>query len=140
MSCIFTTVSRNESPITMFSCNPSVISYPILENAVVLSLPTQLVTNYSHEVTPNNYPNHGSLDAKELSFCNITVSYTRQQDDHVSVETWLPPLEHWNGRLQAAGGSSRVGPGRFNTSYGNMAGAIAEAMLLLAQTLELATP
>ncbi|KAI2638948.1 tannase and feruloyl esterase [Hypomontagnella submonticulosa] len=109
----------------MSSCNPSVISQPTLESAAVLSISAELVTNYSRQVTPVYYPNHGGLEVKNATFCNVTVSYThQQQNDLISVETWLP-IDHWNGRLQAAGGSG-LGPGRFDLSYGNMAGAIAE--------------
>ncbi|KAI1107132.1 tannase and feruloyl esterase [Jackrogersella minutella] len=109
----------------MSSCNSSVINSPIIEGVIVLSISTQLVANYDRLVTPMYYPNHDGLDVKNASFCNVTVSYTRQQqDDFVSVETWLP-VNDWNGRLQAAGGSG-LGPGRFDMSYGNMAGAIGE--------------
>ncbi|KAI0838632.1 tannase and feruloyl esterase [Hypoxylon sp. FL0890] len=109
----------------MSSCDSSAISPPIFEGAVVLSLSAQLVANYSREITPVYYPNHGGLEVKNASFCNITVSYSHpDQNDLVSVETWLP-VDNWNGRFQAAGGSG-LGPGRFDLSYGNMAGAIAE--------------
>ncbi|OTB16630.1 hypothetical protein K445DRAFT_365978 [Daldinia sp. EC12] len=109
----------------MSSCNALTISHPFLEDAVVVSLSAQLVTNYSLNVTPILYPNHAGLEVKNVTFCNITLSYAHEQlDDLVSVETWLP-VDYWNGRFQAAGGSG-LGPGRFYLSYGNMAGAIAE--------------
>ncbi|KAI1093193.1 tannase and feruloyl esterase [Rostrohypoxylon terebratum] len=109
----------------MSNCSPSTIRAPTLENAVILTISAQLVTDYSRQVTPVYYPNHDGLDVENASFCNVTISYThRQQSDVVSVETWLP-TENWNGRLQAAGGSG-LGPGRFDMSYGNMAGAIGE--------------
>ncbi|KAI0386635.1 tannase and feruloyl esterase [Hypomontagnella monticulosa] len=109
----------------MSNCNSLAISQPTLVSTVVLSISTELVTNYNRRVTPIYYPNHGGIEVKNATFCNVTVSYThQQQDDFISVETWLP-IDHWNGRLQAAGGSG-LGPGRFDLSYGNMAGAIAE--------------
>ncbi|KAI2473265.1 tannase and feruloyl esterase [Annulohypoxylon bovei var. microspora] len=123
----------------MFVCNSSSISPPTLEGAVILSISTWLVTNYSRQVTPVYYPNHGSLDVKNSSFCNVTVSYTpRQQSDVVSVETWLP-INNWNGRFQAAGGSG-LGPGRFDMSYGNMAGAIGEGYATASTDAGIATP
>ncbi|KAI1081183.1 tannase and feruloyl esterase [Whalleya microplaca] len=109
----------------MSGCEPSTFTQPTVQGATVLSVSAQVVTNYSRQVTPVYYPNHNGLDVQDASFCNVTVSYTNEgQDDLVSVETWLP-VEDWNGRLQAAGGSG-LGPGRFDMSYGNMAGAIGE--------------
>ncbi|KAI1380880.1 tannase and feruloyl esterase [Hypoxylon crocopeplum] len=123
----------------MSSCNSSVISYPSLEGVVVLSLATEMVTNYSRIVTPVYYPNHDGLQVENASFCNVTVSYTHQQQgDCVSVETWLP-VQGWNGRLQAAGGSG-LGPGRFDMSYGNMAGAVAEGYATTSTDAGIANP
>ncbi|OTB09127.1 hypothetical protein M426DRAFT_70927 [Hypoxylon sp. CI-4A] len=52
------------------------------------------------------------LGYQNATFCNVNVSYIHQeQNDLVSVETWLP-IDYWNGRLQAAGGSG-LRPGRF---------------------------
>jgi feruloyl esterase len=54
---------------------------------------------------------HGSgLLAGEVSgvpeFCQVTVTLTHPgDDDHAKVQTWLP-LEKWNGRFQAIGGSA----------------------------------
>ncbi|KAI1208690.1 tannase and feruloyl esterase [Annulohypoxylon truncatum] len=123
----------------MSNCNLSTFSPPILEDVVILSISTQLVTNYSRQVTPVYYPNHDGLDVKNSSFCNVTVSYTPfQQSDVVGVETWLP-IENWNGRLQAAGGSG-LGPGRFDMSYGNMAGAVGEGYATVSTDAGIATP
>ncbi|KAI0005655.1 tannase and feruloyl esterase [Xylariaceae sp. FL0662B] len=109
----------------MAGCESPTFSQPTLEGAAVVSLSAQLVTNYSRQVTPTYYPNHNGLNVTGVSFCNVTVSYTHEgQDDLVGVETWLP-VEDWNGRLQAAGGSG-LGPGRFDMSYGGMAGAVGE--------------
>ncbi|XDG04174.1 hypothetical protein ABKA04_003789 [Annulohypoxylon sp. FPYF3050] len=123
----------------MSNCNPSAISAPTLKGAVVLSIYTQLVTNYSRQVTPVYYPNHDGLEVENASFCNVTVSYTpHEQNNVVSVETWLP-IENWNGRLQAAGGSG-LGPGRFDMSYGNMAGAIGEGYATASTDAGISTP
>ncbi|MFF3503271.1 tannase/feruloyl esterase family alpha/beta hydrolase [Streptomyces sp. NPDC003247] len=40
------------------------------------------------------------------AFCQVTVTLTHPGDgDHAKVQTWLP-LERWNGRFQAIGGSA----------------------------------
>ncbi|KAI4867335.1 tannase and feruloyl esterase [Hypoxylon rubiginosum] len=123
----------------MSSCDPSIFHQPTLEGAVVQSLSAQLVTNYSRQITPVYYPNHDGLQVEDASFCNITVSYTHQeQGDLVSVETWLP-VDNWNGRLQVAGGSG-LGPGRFDMSYGNMAGAISEGYATSSTDAGIANP
>lgn len=123
----------------MSSCNPLTIGRPFLEGVAVVSLTAQLVANYSRQVTPVYYPNHDGIELRNASFCNVTVSYTHeQQDDLVSVETWLP-VDNWNGRLQAAGGSG-LGPGRFDMSYGNMAGAIAEGYATSSTDAGIANP
>ncbi|KAI1762021.1 tannase and feruloyl esterase-domain-containing protein [Hypoxylon sp. FL1150] len=100
----------------MSSCDPSIFCPPTLEGAVVRSVYAQLVTSYSRRVTPVNYPNNDGLLVDNISFCNVTVSYTHpKKDDFVSVESWLP-ADNWNGRLQVAGGSG-LGPGRFNMTW-----------------------
>lgn len=123
----------------MSSCDPSIFHPPTVEGVVVQSVFAQLVTNYSRQVTPVNYPNHDGLLVENISFCNVTVSYTHpEQGDLVSVETWLP-AENWNGRLQVAGGSG-LGPGRFDMSYGNMAGSIAEGYATSSTDAGIANP
>ncbi|KAI0885652.1 tannase and feruloyl esterase [Annulohypoxylon maeteangense] len=123
----------------MSNCNSSIIDPPTLSGAVILLISSQLVTNYSRQVTPVYYPNHDGLDVKNSSFCNITVSYTHpDQSDVVSVEAWLP-IDNWNGRLQVAGGSG-LGPGRVDMSYGNMAGAVGEGYATASTDAGIATP
>ncbi|KAI0021351.1 Tannase/feruloyl esterase [Xylariomycetidae sp. FL0641] len=107
------------------ACAASTFQPPVIPGAKLLAIDAALVTNFSQEVTPRLYPNHDSISVKNATFCNVTVSYTHPgDDDNVAAEAWLP-LEGWNGRLQAAGGSG-LGLGRFEISYGGMAGAIGE--------------
>ncbi|KAI1638081.1 Tannase/feruloyl esterase [Biscogniauxia mediterranea] len=88
----------------MSECMPSTFTSPVIPGADIVAIRTSLVMNYSREVTPVYYPNHGSFNVDNASFCNVTVSYVHQQDDDlVTVEAWLPD-SGWNGRLQADGG------------------------------------
>ncbi|KAI5921178.1 Tannase/feruloyl esterase, partial [Camillea tinctor] len=109
----------------MSECTLSTFTSPVILGAEIVAITAASVTNYSREVTPVYYPNHGGFNVEDASFCNVTYSYTHPGDDDlVTVEAWLPDTG-WNGRLQTAGGSG-LGPGRFDMSYGAMAGAVGE--------------
>ncbi|KAH9905394.1 Tannase/feruloyl esterase [Xylariomycetidae sp. FL2044] len=109
----------------MSRCVPETFAEPVISGAEILSLTAALVTNYSCEVTSTYYPNHPPINVEYVTFCNVTVSYTHPgDDDFITAEAWLP-TDNWNGRLQATGGSG-LGLGRFDISYGGMAGAIGE--------------
>ncbi|KAF4542029.1 uncharacterized protein LTHEOB_8183 [Lasiodiplodia theobromae] len=105
-------------------CSSGQLPNPTLFGAKILSVSTNLVTNYS-AYAPEAYNfNHPSIYADNIDFCNVTVTYTHPgHDDQINVEAWLP-LE-WNDRLQAVGGGGMVA-GRFGLSYIFMAGAIAQ--------------
>lgn len=105
-------------------CSPGNISNPTLFGAEILSLTSNLVSNYSTYVPDTYNYNHPSVSVDNVDYCNITVTYTHPgQNDKINVEAWLP-LE-WNERLMAVGGGGLVA-GRFVLSYFFMAGAIGE--------------
>ncbi|KAK3935404.1 putative feruloyl esterase [Diplogelasinospora grovesii] len=86
-------------------CLPANIPYPTLFGAEFLSLEANLVANYSKNVPIGYYVNHGAVNVTDVSFCNVTLSYTHPgQNDKVHVQVWLP-TDTWNGRLQAIGGA-----------------------------------
>lgn len=96
----------------------------MLFGAEILSLTSNLVSNYSTYVPDTYNYNHPSVSVDNVDYCNITVTYTHPgQNDKINVEAWLP-LE-WNERLMAVGGGGLVA-GRFVLSYFFMAGAIGE--------------
>ncbi|KAI1076441.1 Tannase/feruloyl esterase [Whalleya microplaca] len=106
------------------ACHGATFS-PSVFGAEILSLEANLVTNYSASVPDAYRSGAPSVELRNATFCNVTISYTHPgQDDNIWVETWLP-AEDWNGRFQAVGGGGWVA-GRFSLSYTAMAGALAD--------------
>lgn len=106
------------------ACQPSVFSSLSIFGTEVLSLQAAPVTNYTVSAPSALRLTQPSIKRDDVSFCNITVTYTHPgQNDVINVETWLP-LD-WNERLQAVGGGGWVA-GRFIVSYKNMEGALAD--------------
>ncbi|KAI1460040.1 tannase and feruloyl esterase [Annulohypoxylon moriforme] len=98
---------------------------PSVFGVEIRSLEANLITNFSTSVPDTLRFTQPSVELKNATFCNVTVSYTHPgQNDNIFVETWLP-ADNWNGRLQAVGGAGWV-PGRFAVSYSAMYGAIAD--------------
>lgn len=86
-------------------CSGNAIPYPTVPGAEILSLQSTLVSNYSQFVHEGYYLNHHSVDVTNVSFCNVTVAYTHPgENDTVHVKVYLP-LDGWNERMQAIGGS-----------------------------------
>ncbi|KAI0853910.1 tannase and feruloyl esterase [Daldinia vernicosa] len=107
------------------SCTASTFSTPTLFGAEILSVDTNLVKNYSFDVPTGWRYTQPSVNVENVTFCNITVTYTHPGlNDTINVETWLP-VNGWNERLYAAGGGGWIA-GRFVLSYGPMAAAIQE--------------
>ncbi|KAH7186098.1 Tannase/feruloyl esterase [Fusarium flagelliforme] len=87
------------------ACIPASIPYPSLFGAEFVSLEASHVANFSSNVPIGVYANHGAVEVDNVSYCNVTVSYTHPgRNDHVNVQVWLP-TDTWNGRLQAIGGA-----------------------------------
>ncbi|RYP62637.1 hypothetical protein DL771_009630 [Monosporascus sp. 5C6A] len=108
------------------ACAPDTFTTPpYVFGAEVLSIVTSLVTNYTMESDAALRFVHPSTTAENLTFCNVTVTYTHTgTNDRVNVETWLP-VSDWNERLYAAGGGG-FAAGRFFIPYTTMAGALTE--------------
>ncbi|KAI8964689.1 tannase and feruloyl esterase [Daldinia sp. FL1419] len=105
------------------SCTPSTFSTPTLFGAEILSVDAALVNNYNFDVPAGWRFTQPAINVQDLSFCNVTVTYTHPGlNDTINVETWLP-LDGWNERLFAPGGGGWVA-GRFIVQYGPMAAAV----------------
>jgi hypothetical protein len=87
------------------ACSAATLPCPGLFGAEFLSLEAIFVANYSQRVPTGYYTNHGGVTVTNVSFCNITATYTHPgQNDTVHVQVWLPS-DTWNGRLQHIGGA-----------------------------------
>ncbi|OBT58782.1 hypothetical protein VE04_01151 [Pseudogymnoascus sp. 24MN13] len=107
-------------------CAPSTFTFPDLFGAQILSINTNLVTNFSTSIKDVYFANHPSIAIENATFCNVTVSYTHPgQEDHINVGAYLP-VGTWNERMQAVGGGGWVAGGHdFFLSTAAMAGAMA---------------
>ncbi|KAF6823760.1 tannase and feruloyl esterase [Colletotrichum plurivorum] len=95
-----------------------------LPGAEIISLAANLVTNFTASAEDIYRYISPTVEATDVSFCNITVTYTHPgQNDKIITEAWLP-LE-WNERFMAVGGGGYAA-GRFFLSYAGMNGAVAE--------------
>lgn len=106
------------------ACSAASIAHPVISGAEILNLSAQLVANYSTTVPEMYAYNHPSTTLDNVSYCNITITYTHPGwNDTINTEVWAP-LEDWNGRMQGVGGGGYVA-GRFFLSYEFMAIALA---------------
>lgn len=107
-------------------CLPDTFAAPSLFGAQILSIHASPVTNFTVNVPSAYRFTQPSIYAENISFCNVTLTYTHTgTPDTVNVEIWLPENEVWNQRLYSVGGGGFTA-GRFSLSYMGMAGALAE--------------
>ncbi|KAI1368521.1 Tannase/feruloyl esterase [Xylaria arbuscula] len=107
------------------ACLPATFSSLSLFGGEILSLETNLVSNYSASVLAAYRFTAPSTQLINATFCNVTLSYTHPgQSDEIYVEAWLP-INKWNERFLAVGGGGWVA-GRFFLSYAGMQGALAD--------------
>ncbi|KAK0736667.1 Tannase/feruloyl esterase [Apiosordaria backusii] len=122
--------------MTLHLCNPSAFSSLLLPiSTSLLSLTTTPVYNFSASVPAVYRLTAPAISYTNLSFCNVTLSYTHPgQNDEITIEAWLPTSSPnatanstapWNSRLLAVGGGGWRA-GRFDFSYEGMKGAIGE--------------
>ena len=124
--------------ISASACSTSTIQYPTLYGAEFLSLEATPVTNYSATISPGSYTVYGSANVTDISFCNVSLSYTHPgQDDTVNVQVWLP-TENWNGRMQGIGGGGWAA-GLIPLSFSDMAGGVSEGYATVSTDAGLAT-
>ena len=97
-------VLQSQAPITSFSgvsanltaqCVSSTLPSPTLFGAEILSVDSSLVTNYTASfLLPPTFFNSDPPyfdEITNLSFCNVTVTYTHPgQNDYINVNIWLP--------------------------------------------------
>ncbi|KAH6844585.1 Tannase/feruloyl esterase [Chaetomium sp. MPI-CAGE-AT-0009] len=114
------------STMTTLPCLPETFAGLSLFGAEVLSVAASLVTNHSSSVSVSERFTQPAVEVQNATFCNVTVTYTHPgQGDTIAVEAWLPPVDGWNGRLQAVGGAGWVA-GRSPITAVAMAGAVSD--------------
>ncbi|KAH8669391.1 Tannase/feruloyl esterase [Ilyonectria robusta] len=108
------------------TCVPSTFATPpAIFGTDILSIEATPITNFTRNIHSAYRFTQPSVEAENVAFCNVTVTYTHPgADDRINVEIWLP-LDGWNERFYAAGGGG-FAAGRFFLSYATMAGALAE--------------
>ncbi|RAO65444.1 uncharacterized protein BHQ10_001456 [Talaromyces amestolkiae] len=89
------------------------LSAPHVPGATVLSINATERWNYSVPATPPFLLS----PVQNLNICDVTVSLTHAgAENQVTVKVWLP-LQDWNGRFQATGGSGYAA-GEFDLTLG----------------------
>ncbi|KAI1245105.1 hypothetical protein MGN70_011994 [Eutypa lata] len=97
---------------------------PAVFGVEFLSLETYQIQNLSRYVSDQDYIHHPEAFVKDVTFCNVTLTYTHPgQGDFVTVEAWLPLV--WNGRLQAVGSGGWTA-GRSELTNSMMSGAVGD--------------
>ena len=106
-------------------CVASTFATPTLFGAEFLSIEANVVPNYSFDVPRGWTYSQPALNVQNVTFCNVTVTYTHTgQNDTLHAEAWLPSENNYNGRLQSLGGSGWT-PGRYILTYAGMINAVA---------------
>jgi len=120
------------------ACTASQILSPVIFGAEILNINANLVQNYSAYVHEYYYMNHADVNVTNVSFCNVTVTYTHPgQNDTINAEIWLP-TDTWNGRMMGVGGSGWIS-GRSFLPYQEMTGAIGEGYMAMTNDAGLGT-
>ncbi|KAF1958953.1 feruloyl esterase [Byssothecium circinans] len=108
------------------NCTPEVIPFPSIFGAAFTSVQASVVQNYSSFVPGYANYNHGDIDGRDMSLCNITITHTHPgQHDTIITKVWLPIQPAWNQRLQAVGGGGYIA-GLHPFTDLQMTGALAE--------------
>ncbi|KAF4446542.1 hypothetical protein F53441_9829 [Fusarium austroafricanum] len=117
-------VSSSSSAIAS-RCAASTFATPTLFGAEFLSIEANVVPDYSFDVPHGWTYSQPALNVQNVTFCNVTVTYTHPgQNDTLHAEAWLPSEDSYNGRLQSLGGSGWT-PGRYILTYAGMINAVA---------------
>lgn len=87
-------------------CTASAIELPVISNLNFQPPQVEFVSGYSTSIPGLNYWNgHDELNVENLSFCNVSLTYTH--DGHtkpINTQVYLPLKESWNGRMVGVGG------------------------------------
>jgi hypothetical protein len=111
-------------PFSHANCSSQSIPHPIIPGARVHSLEASPVHVGWLFVPGGLYSNNGAVNATNLDFCNVTITYIPQDSiNQTTVQVWLP--EKWNGRMQGLGGGG-WSAGLYTNGYPAMTAAAAQ--------------
>jgi hypothetical protein len=86
------------------NCSSQSIRYPDLPDGRIRALEASQVSKGWQYIPAGLYSNNPTVSAPSISFCNVTVTYTRVGSNrNTTVQVWLPTAG-WNSRIQAIGG------------------------------------
>jgi hypothetical protein len=91
--------------LTHINCSTNAFAYPDLPSGRVKYM--DAVQSYTrYQLVPGGmYPNHGTVKASRLSYCNLTLTYWPHDNPDPTTVMVVLPEEKWNNRIQALGGS-----------------------------------
>jgi Tannase and feruloyl esterase len=90
---------------THANCSSQALPFPTLPGAQIRSLLATSSHQNLYYVPAGLYSNNGAVYGSDLSFCNVTVTYTPNDSNRTTTVQVLLPTNKWNGRMQAVGGS-----------------------------------
>lgn len=87
-------------------CTTSNLDLPVISGLHFQPLQANFVSGYSTALPGlGHWTGHDELDVNDLSFCNVSLTYT--QDGHtepINTQVYLPLGDAWNGRMVGVGG------------------------------------
>lgn len=109
------------------ACSVDNIAAPSLSGLNFQPLQAELVSGYSTSLPGLGYwIGHDTLNITDLSFCNVSLTYTHDgHTEPIHTHVYLPYEEDWNRRMKGIGGGG-WSAGLYELSIQHMAGAVSE--------------
>lgn len=111
----------------MSACSVDNIALPNLSGLNFQPVHVDLVSGYSTALPGLGYwIGHDTLNITDLSFCNVSLTYTHDgHTEPINTHVYLPLGQDWNGRMVGIGGGGWAA-GLYDLSNQHMCGAVSE--------------